>query len=96
MAKESQKTRTTSYAVIAIVAALALLGVVVLTVAIDVPLQQQQAFAAKECTFEPGTSCYCYSLQPGGIMCFGNKGDCNKSQRANVIAASGCFKYGAF
>jgi hypothetical protein len=36
-----QKTRTTSYAVIAIVAALALLGVVVLTVTVAIPLQQQ-------------------------------------------------------
>jgi hypothetical protein len=56
----------------------------------------QQAFAAKECTFAPGTSCFCYGLQPGGILCFGNKGDCQKSQRSNAIAASGCFKYEAF
>jgi hypothetical protein len=62
MAKDSQKTRTTSYAVIAIVAALGLLGVVVLTVAVNIPLQQQQAFAAKECTAAPGTSCFCYGL----------------------------------
>ena len=91
MSKDSQKT-TTSYAVIAIVAALALLGVVVLTVAVTIPLQQQQAFAAKECTFAPGTSCYCYSLQLGGAVCFANKGDCNKAQRANPLAASGCYK----
>jgi uncharacterized membrane protein YjgN (DUF898 family) len=40
MDKDSQKT-TTSYAVIAIVAALAVLGVVVLTVTIVIPLQQE-------------------------------------------------------
>jgi hypothetical protein len=40
----SQKT-TVSYAVIAIVAALGLLGVVVLTVTVTIPLQQQQAEA---------------------------------------------------
>jgi hypothetical protein len=40
MDKDSQKT-TTSIAVIAIVAAVALLGVVVLTVAVTLPLQQQ-------------------------------------------------------
>jgi hypothetical protein len=34
---------TTSYAVIAIVAALALLGVVVVTVAVTIPLQQADA-----------------------------------------------------
>jgi hypothetical protein len=37
----SQKTRIATYAVIAIVAALALLGVVVLTVTVAIPLQQQ-------------------------------------------------------
>jgi hypothetical protein len=41
----SQKTRTTSYALIAIVAALAMFGVVVLTVAITI--SQQQADAAR-------------------------------------------------
>jgi hypothetical protein len=42
MDNDSQKTRiTTSIAVIAIVAAVALLGVVVLTVAVTLPLQQQ-------------------------------------------------------
>ena len=37
----SQKARTTSYAVIAIVAALSMLGIVVLTVTVTIPLQQQ-------------------------------------------------------
>ena len=46
MAKDWQKTTAESYAVIAIVAALAVLGVVVLTVAVTIPLQQQQAEAA--------------------------------------------------
>jgi hypothetical protein len=54
----SQKARTTSYAVIAIVAALAVLGVVVLTVTVTIPPQQQQADAAqppgKGCEFTPG------------------------------------------
>jgi hypothetical protein len=37
----SQKTRITTYAVIAIVVTLGLLGVVVLTVAVAIPIQQQ-------------------------------------------------------
>jgi hypothetical protein len=41
MDNESKKTRTTSYAVIAIVVVLGLLGVVVLTVTVAIPLQQQ-------------------------------------------------------
>jgi hypothetical protein len=41
MDKDSQKT--TSIAIIAIVAALALLGVVVLTVTVTIPLQQAEA-----------------------------------------------------
>jgi hypothetical protein len=44
MDNESQKT-TVSYAVIAIVAVLGLLGIVVLTVTVTIPLQQQQAEA---------------------------------------------------
>jgi hypothetical protein len=43
---DSQKT-TVSYAVIAIVAALSMLGIVVLTVTVTIPLQQQQAEAAR-------------------------------------------------
>jgi hypothetical protein len=43
MAKDSQKTTAESYAVIAVIAALALLGVVVLTVAVIIPLQQAEA-----------------------------------------------------
>jgi hypothetical protein len=38
---QKTKARTTSYMVIAIVAALAMFGVVVLTVTITIPLQQQ-------------------------------------------------------
>jgi hypothetical protein len=55
----------------------------------------QQAFAAKSCDF-PGGTCYCYGLDPGGLLCFANKGDCQKSQRSNIFAASGCFKYDRF
>jgi hypothetical protein len=46
MDNESQKT-TVSYAVIAIVAAVAMFGVAVLTVTVTIPLQQQQAEAAR-------------------------------------------------
>ena len=42
---------TTSYAVIAIIAALALLGVVVVTVAVTIPLQQQAE--ARGCPLGP-------------------------------------------
>jgi hypothetical protein len=51
MDNKSQKTTTTvsSYAVIAIVADLSMLGIVVLTVTITIPLQQQQAEAAVGC-----------------------------------------------
>ena len=41
MDNKSQKTTTVPYVVIAIVAALGLFGVVVLTVAVTIPLQQQ-------------------------------------------------------
>jgi hypothetical protein len=46
LARDSQKTTAESYTVIAVVAALALFGVAVLTVAVTIPLQQQQAEAA--------------------------------------------------
>jgi hypothetical protein len=49
MANESQKTTTvSSYALIAIVAGLGLFGIVVVTVAVTIPLQQQ-AEAAPGC-----------------------------------------------
>jgi hypothetical protein len=41
MDNESQKATTVPYVVIAIVAALAMFGVVVLTVTVTIPLQQQ-------------------------------------------------------
>ena len=43
MDNESQKTRTTSYAVIAIVAALGVLGVVVVVAVITIPVQEAEA-----------------------------------------------------
>ncbi len=47
MAKDIEKTSIArSYVVVSIVAALALFGVTVLTVAVTIPIQQQQAEAA--------------------------------------------------
>ena len=56
MDKDSQKT-TMSIAIIAIVAALGVLGVVVVTVTVIIPLQQQEAEAARPVGAGcPGTS----------------------------------------
>jgi hypothetical protein len=73
MDNESQKTRTvSSYAVIAIVAALALFGVVAITT-VNIPLQQQQAEAASSAVgrcakfnsqFHNGSSSVCGNLHP--------------------------------
>jgi hypothetical protein len=49
----SQKARTTSYAVIAIVAGLGLLGLVVITVVVSIPLQQEADAAG--CPHPPTT-----------------------------------------
>ena len=67
MDNKSQKATTVSYALIAIVAALALLGVVVLTVTVAIPLQQQ-AEAAKsktgQCasTLKNSSSSVCHTI----------------------------------
>ena len=51
----------------------------------------QEASAAKDCTAD-ANSCYCYSNLLGGKICFGNKGKCQKVQREDQLAASGCFR----
>jgi hypothetical protein len=51
----------------------------------------QEASAAKDCTAD-ANSCYCYSNVLGGKICFGNKGECQKAQREDQLAASGCFR----
>jgi hypothetical protein len=51
----------------------------------------QEASAAKDCTTD-ANSCYCYSNLLGGKICFGNKGKCQKVQREDQLAASGCFR----
>jgi hypothetical protein len=60
----------------------------------------QQAFAdTKNCAGgTPGTTaanCYCYSFDGGGTACYTNKGDCQKAQRSDSLATSGCFKSNA-
>jgi hypothetical protein len=51
----------------------------------------QEASAAKDCTGDVN-SCYCYANTLGGKICFGNKGECQKAQREDQLAAGGCFK----
>jgi len=63
-----RKIRTTSIALIAIVAALSMLGVVVLTVTVAIPIQEQHAEAAKSLTgqcasaFKNASSSVCHTL----------------------------------
>jgi hypothetical protein len=51
----------------------------------------QEALAAKDCTFDVN-SCSCYTNTLGGKICFGNKGECQKAQRSDDLAAGDCFR----
>jgi dihydrodipicolinate synthase/N-acetylneuraminate lyase len=66
---QEEKT-TTSMAVIAIVAAPVLLGVVVITVAVTIPLQQQAEAAGCESGFLHGSGFFAFNASQG--RCFGH------------------------
>jgi hypothetical protein len=68
MDNDSQKTSNTSMAIIAIVATLALLGVVVVAVAVTIPLQQQAE--AKVC--ESGIPNSYRGINASKGRCFGH------------------------
>jgi uncharacterized membrane protein len=73
MNHHSQGDKTTSMALIAIVAALALLGVVVVMVAVTIPLQQQQAEAAGcENSVQSGKGSGLVAVNASKGRCFGH------------------------
>jgi hypothetical protein len=75
----------------AIAAAVAMVGGVT-TITSLMTIQEAEA-AQCTSTIGPSTSCYCYSGSGFVIKtCFENKGDCQKAQRADVLATSGCFR----
>jgi hypothetical protein len=65
-------TTTTSMAIIAIVAALGLLGVVVITVAVTIPLQQQTEAAGCENSVRSGKGTGLVGVNASQGRCFGH------------------------
>lgn len=53
-----------------------------------------RASAASNCDgFLLTDTCYCYtSAAAANKICFENKGECNKAQRSDSLASSGCFR----
>jgi hypothetical protein len=84
----SMKTTTS---LMAIAAAVAMVGGVS-TITSLMTIQQAEAAQCTDLLGNPSNFCYCYNTFSNTNHCFVNKGDCQKEQRSNPFATSGCFR----